>query len=201
MSIFAVLAEPLSCISLTIETLSVSNLCYLIGSLGEASKTKIVLTSLNRIGCAPFVKPVFFGPYNMISVWIQKPNPDFSGKESQAIGGRAPALLTPFLTACQAPHSHRDSHSSKLNFSIPVEHHPSFKCIMVCNFFSHLKFQLQEHLCPLDAEHIVGFDCLSDEQALHILMFMDADTVINFSRYLGFLPLKTKMHIIIDNHW
>ena len=73
---------------------------------------------------------------------------------------------------------------------------------MVCDklFFSHLKFQLQEHLCPLDAEHIVGFDCLSDEQALHILMFMDADTVINFSRYLGFLPLKTKMHIIIDNH-
>ena len=56
---------------------------------------------------------------------------------------------------------------------------------MVCDklFFSHLKFQMQEHLCPLDAEHIVGFDCLSDEQALHILMFMDADTVINFSRF------------------
>ena len=87
MSIFAVLAEPLSCISLTIETLSVSNLCYLIGSLAEASKTKTASSSnqpepdmirveeLKQIFlflfatlCAPFVKPVFFGPYNMISV-------------------------------------------------------------------------------------------------------------------------------------
>ena len=79
MSIFAVLAEPLSCISLTIETLSVSNLCYLIGSLAEASKTKIASSSnqpepdrirvaeLKKIFLflfatlsAPFLKPSFF---------------------------------------------------------------------------------------------------------------------------------------------
>ena len=92
MSIFAVLAEPLSCISLTIETLSVSNLCYLIGSLAEASKTKIASSSnqpqpdrirvaeLKKIFLflfatlsAPFLLPVFFGSYNMISILCLDP--------------------------------------------------------------------------------------------------------------------------------
>jgi len=38
------------------------------------------------------------------------------------------------------------------------------------------------HICPLNEDHPIGFDCLSDEQTLHILMFMDPDSLMNFSR-------------------
>ena len=56
---------------------------------------------------------------------------------------------------------------------------------MVCTkvFLPHFKCLLQAHICPLNKDHPIGFDCLSDEQTLHILMFMDPDSLMNFSRF------------------
>ena len=39
-------------------------------------------------------------------------------------------------------------------------------------------------MCRQKKDHSVGFDCLSDEQTLCILMFMDPDTLMQFGRYL-----------------
>ena len=33
--------------------------------------------------------------------------------------------------------------------------------------------------------HLPGFDCLSDEQVLHILLYMDVDTLLRFGRCLS----------------
>ena len=57
---------------------------------------------------------------------------------------------------------------------------------MVCakELLPYFKDLLQAHICPLNEDHPIGFDCLSDEQTLHILMFMDPDSLMNFSRFL-----------------
>ena len=39
-------------------------------------------------------------------------------------------------------------------------------------------------MCRQKKDHSAGFDCLSDEQALCILMFMDPDTLMQFSRFV-----------------
>ena len=115
--------------------------------------------------------------------------PDFTGEESHAIGCSAPALpLCPSLAAKLRPKEviHQVAVDlllqAKLGFLLrrilPLD-------IMVCAkvFLPHLKHQLQAHICPLKEEHPIGFDCLSDEQTLHILMFMDPDSLMNFSRF------------------
>ena len=43
---------------------------------------------------------------------------------------------------------------------------------------------LKAHVCRQKKDHSAGFDCLSDEQTLCILMFMDPDTLMQFSRFL-----------------
>ena len=43
---------------------------------------------------------------------------------------------------------------------------------------------LQAHVRRQKKDHSVGFDCLSDEQTLCILMFMDPDTLMQFGRFV-----------------
>ena len=38
-------------------------------------------------------------------------------------------------------------------------------------------------MCRQKKDHSAGFDCLSDEQTLCILMFMDPDTLMQFGRF------------------
>ena len=57
-------------------------------------------------------------------------------------------------------------------------------------FFPHLKYLLQAHICPVKEDHPIGFDCLSDEQTMHILMFMDPDSLMNFSRFPITFPIN-----------
>ena len=54
----------------------------------------------------------------------------------------------------------------------------------------HLKYLLQAHICPVKEDHPIGFDCLSDEQTMHILMFMDPDSLMNFSRFPITFPIN-----------
>ena len=59
---------------------------------------------------------------------------------------------------------------------------------MVCTFnnIHHNQtwnYFLKAHMCRQKKDHSVGFDCLSDEQTLCILMFMDPDTLMQFGRF------------------
>ena len=58
---------------------------------------------------------------------------------------------------------------------------------MVCTFnnIHHNQtwnYFLKAHVCRQKKDHSAGFDCLSDEQTLCILMFMDPDTLMQFGR-------------------
>ena len=41
-------------------------------------------------------------------------------------------------------------------------------------------------MCRQKKDHSAGFDCLSDEQTLCILMFMDPDTLMQFGRFVTY---------------
>ena len=55
-----------------------------------------------------------------------------------------------------------------------------------------------DHLCRLKGDHQLGLDCLSDEQALPILMHLDVDTLLHCGRYNNisfppFYPLQVNL--------